>query len=423
MKNKRNIIISLTITAILTIGVSFFVKAYKTKQIEISKAQKINLKKTLRKELTQAIVEQESFPRVIESKEKSFFVDYSIDFELQKFVEKTLKRYRTAYSSVVVIDNETGKILAMTGVERGKRVNLSLPISTTHPSASLIKIVTTADLIENAKMGNDSTIAFNGRGTTLYKNQLKNKNNRWTRWETLQRAFAKSNNVVFGKAAIYYSTGDSLYETANKFGFNETLATDLSVSSSIFHRPEDQYHLAELASGFNKETLISPLHAVLLSQVIANNGVLVRPSLTNSVITEKGKAIKLAKISKKRVISEETADSLERMMVETVKRGTARGMFRRLKRSMKKDLIIGGKTGSITGGIPFGKRDWISVFARKKSGDSGISVAVMNVNVKKWYVKSNFLAQKVIEYYFSSKERGTKISKLHLPSSSENVRF
>ena len=69
---------------------------------------------------------------------------------------------------------------------------------------------------------------------------------------------------------------------------------------------------------------------------------------------------------------------------------------------MKKKLIIGGKTGSITGGVPNGKRDWLTVFAMPKNPlyGKGISVAVMNINVKKWYVRSTFLAKKVIEFYY-----------------------
>ena len=421
MKNKNKIILSLAVC--LSIGTYFAWNKFAESQERQLSLKKKALKKQLKKELTDSIVETKKFPRVIEAEKGNYFVDYSIDFELQKYIEKTMKRYRTAFSSIVVMDNKTGKILAMTGMEKGKKVNLSLPLSTTHPSASLIKIVTMADLLENAKLSNSSVIPFNGKGTTLYKYQLKNKNNRWTRWETLERAFAKSNNVVFGKAAIYHSNGDSLYETANKFGFNNKVVSDINLSSSIFKQPENQYHLAELASGFNKETLISPIHAVMLSQVIANDGILVRPSLTNSLIAESGKAIKLHSENKKRVISKETANSLEQMMVETVKRGTARGMFRRLRRSLKSKLVIGAKTGSITGGIPFGKRDWISVFAREKQGDSGISVAVMNVNVKKWYVKSNFLAQKIIEFYFSPKRKGTQISKLDVASSRSDVRF
>ena len=104
----------------------------------------------------------------------------------------------------------------------------------------------------------------------------------------------------------------------------------------------------------------------------------------------------------RRVISKEAAVQLSGMMKQTVKSGTARGAFRPWKMKRIKNIEVGGKTGSITGGIPYGKRDWFVSYARPKDlkSDKGISVCVMIVNVKKWYVKSTFLAKKIIQYYY-----------------------
>ena len=90
------------------------------------------------------------------------------------------------------------------------------------------------------------------------------------------------------------------------------------------------------------------------------------------------------------------------MMNSTVKKGTARGSFSRMKKRLNKKLFIGAKTGSITGGFPHGKHEWITVFAMpKESEDKGISVAVLNINKEKWYVRSGFIAKKLIEYYYN----------------------
>ena len=69
-----------------------------------------------------------------------------------------------------------------------------------------------------------------------------------------------------------------------------------------------------------------------------------------------------------------------------------------------KTLDIGGKTGTITGGIPYGKRDWFISYAKKsdQEEDRGISVAVMIVNLEKWYVKSTVLAKDIIQHYYST---------------------
>ena len=63
---------------------------------------------------------------------------------------------------------------------------------------------------------------------------------------------------------------------------------------------------------------------------------------------------------------------------------------------------MGAKTGSITGGNPHGRHEWITAFAypKKRSNNKGISVAVLNVVNDRWFIRSGYLAKKVIEYYY-----------------------
>jgi hypothetical protein len=73
------------------------------------------------------------------------------------------------------------------------------------------------------------------------------------------------------------------------------------------------------------------------------------------------------------------------------------------------------KTGRISGGFPDGVRDWFTVFAKPKQGDDkGISICVMNINGSSWYVKSSYIAKKIIEYYYSHIVPIRKISKQEL---------
>ena len=369
--------------------------------------------KFVRASVSQRVISEASFPKTLLYDDKNIGVSYTINPDLQMGLEKILKRYPSFHTAVVVMDNKTGKILAAAGINRQDReINFSLPFSTTHPSASLFKVVTTADLLENGKMLPHTKMSYRGRGTTLYKYQLKNKISRWTRWISFQKAFASSNNVIFGKAAISKSSGPSIFKTAFKFGFNRDLMNDFNLGPSRFLMPESQYHLAELASGFNKETVISPVHAASLSSVIANNGKFVTPFLIEKITLE-GETSKLFDVEEKQVISEKTATDLAAMMELTTQRGTARAVLRgRLGKKIGKAFIVGAKTGSITGGIPKGKRDWLTLYAKPKEtvvsvekpslNSSGISLAVMNINDKKWYYKSTYIAKKVLELYLKT---------------------
>lgn len=356
----------------------------------------------LKSRLEKEFFASQDWPSEIEIDQEKFQIEYSQNSDLTAYIKTLLKRYRSDYSAIIVIDNENGRILSAVGFERStNEFKNSLAFSTTHPGASLFKIVTSAELLEHGQVNPDDVFDYRGRGTTLYRYQLKDKKNRWTRSVSFGRAFAYSNNVVFAKAAIENSSESDLFRMAVDFGFNRNIMADLEIGKSTFLLPEDSYNLAEFASGFNKKTLMSPVHAAVLSSVIANGGKLKYPTLVKSVTDSNGEEYWAPERPQSDVISSKTAFDLSEMMQATVLRGTARGGFRGFDRSLRERLVIGGKTGSITGGMPFGKRDWFTAFAVPKSGmGSGISISVMNVNQKKWYVKSTFLARKVIEYYF-----------------------
>lgn len=382
-----------------------FHNMWKTMKKEERREQIITTRTLIKENLNKAFsFSKKTFPTKVDLKEEQVNIKYSFNSDLTDYIKRILKRYRSDYSSVIVIDNETGYILSAVGYERqGNQFNITLPFSSTHPSASLFKIVTTADLLEKSDVTKDSVFKFRGRGTTLYKYQLKDKKSRWQRRQSFERAFAYSNNVIFGKAAIQNSTGERLFDMAADFGFNEKLMEEISLSKSVFEMPDTDYELAEKASGFNKKTMISPIHAAVMASVIANDGVLNYPRVVTEIndnITQK--VIWSPQHRTKRVLEVPTSRELQELMEATVKRGTARGSFRRLNRKLREGLEIGGKTGSITGGVPFGKRDWFTSYAipTNKNQGKGISIAVMNINLKKWYVKSSYLARKVIEFYY-----------------------
>lgn len=226
----------------------------------------------------------------VQLRDKTYDVEYSFNDEMKSYVESLLRRYKSDHSAVVILDNNTGGILAAVGyTKKTNELNPRLVYSTTHPSASLFKIITSADLLRHAEVTPDTVFSVRGRGTTLYKYQLGDKVDRWTRYLSLEKAFAFSNNVVFGKAAIKNLSGSSIYHTAGLMGFNKKLTRDLDLGRSQFIMPEDQYNLAEKASGFTSKTLISPVHAALLSSIVINDGKVVYPRLIKSVKSKDGR--------------------------------------------------------------------------------------------------------------------------------------
>ena len=347
------------------------------------------------------------WPETVELNKKKAKIEYTFNTQLDSYIKKLLKSYRSDYATVAVIDNETGEVLAAVGVEgKNNNVDNSLVLNSTHPSASLIKMVTAAELLQNAKVTRDTQFEFRGRSTTLFRYQLdETKSNRWDKGQSFETAFAKSNNVIFGKAAIHNMSSEKLVKMAENFGFNQPFIQELGFIKSHIGVAADDYHLAELASGFNDETVISPLHAAMMASIVANDGVMKNPKIIAKISDfNNGTTVWVNTAIEKRVLLSETTKEMKEMMAMTIDGGTARKSFRKMNNGYKNALEIGGKTGSITGGTPFGKRDWFAAYAipRDLERGKGISISVMNVNVKRWHVKSTMLAKNIIEYYYNN---------------------
>lgn len=356
---------------------------------------------------------------------KSFEVKYTIDPQLNKYINNLLEKFHPDYSAVVVLDNNTGKIISATGFQKeGNKIVPSLAFSNTHPCASLFKIVTAATLLQDSPVNPDTMFSYRGRSTTLYRSQLRDGNGkrRHGKLQSFKKAFAISNNVIFGKAAMQYCDPKELNNMAYKFGFNQNLMDEIGLSRSMTEISNNtntgatdninlekngifnsQLELASLASGFNTKTTISPIHAALLSSILANDGVLIYPTIISKVIDQENNNNIWEKTPTEiRVIESKIAKELKAMMELTVREGTARKSFRKLKPILNRELLIGGKSGSITGGTPYGKRNWFTAFATPKdpSLGKGISISVMNVGVDSMSVKSAYLARNIIEFYF-----------------------
>lgn len=357
-------------------------------------------------DFSKIVARHQSWAEQLDYDSTKYKVQYTFNDELEEFVKKQLSLYRPDYTSIVVLDNENGHILA--AVDYARRSNIfgrDLAFTNSHPAASIFKVITAADLLENTHIKTDTEFSFTGRSTTLYRHQLREPvGRRSIRTLDLEKAFATSNNVIFGRTAIENLTPAGLKKMAEKFGFNKRLVEGINLEPSVFNMASDQYNLAEFSSGLNDKTLMSPVHGAVISSIVANGGLIRYPVVIKSLESIKDKKVIFPPIKKDEIVlTPRTSEDLRTLFMATVTEGTARASFRRSKYLLEK-LEIGGKTGSLTGGEPFGKRDWFVSYAKslEDKNDKGISICVMIVNQKKWYVKSSLIAKNIMEFYYSN---------------------
>lgn len=316
-------------------------------------------------------------------------IGLTIDWDLQKHIASTARRYKVGFGTVAVLDPGTGEILALYGKDAsGEDCGLSLDA---YLAASLFKVVTATAAIDYAGMSADSLCSYTGGAHTLYRSQLFSEQKRWSRKITLSRAFASSNNVVFGKLGARELGEEPLLLTAMRLGFWQSPMADCECSPSTLFFPENDFHLAELASGFNRQTRVSPVHAAQIVSAVINGGAMVQPRILQS-----------SDITARQVMSSETADDIRLMMGQTVRNGTVSKGFRNMRNDrVLRRLSIGAKSGTINGTSPDGRRNWFMGFAEDPATGEAIAIGCLIIRNNYSRIQADELARRIIRFHFS----------------------
>lgn len=356
------------------------------------------------------LVNDNEYPELVRLEKDNLAVEavmlYNFNDEIKQYTDGLLYHYKPDYAAVVVIQPRTGQILALSSFVRDGEPVGNLTVHSDFPAASLFKIVTAAAVIDQDIASPDTIYEFNGKDTSLYKkNVLRHKRNKWTRSVSLSTAFGRSINTVFGRMGVFDVGRDGLIEYARLFGFDQPLPVDMMVEASrVQIEPENDWSVAEAASGYTKSITMSPVHAAMMVAAIVNDGVAVEPRLIKSAHILDGSTVYSPTQNSQQILDASTADDMRVLMRKTVTNGSARKRFRGFFKGRYADLDVGGKTGSLTGVNPRGRTEWFAGYA--DSGKEQIAVAAVVVNKEKWRVKPSTLARKIIEEYFE--DNGSK---------------
>ncbi|MBF0099690.1 MAG: PbpA [Desulfobacterales bacterium] len=355
----------------------------------------------------------------IDAKNDTYTLETSLDMPLQEYMLDYLKQIQNAKRgkplqiAIVAIDPSTGKVLTMIGFDHVD--NHPNPcIANAYPAASIFKIVTASAAIEKNGLNANSTLQFTGGKYTLYKSQLKAASSKYGQNLPLSEAFAQSINPVFGKLGINTVGKFTLELYAERMGFNQSIPFEIPVSESLLTIPDDDYNIAEIASGYNRETVISPLHAALISAAILNDGVMPEPTIIEKIIDEKGHKIYQSEPKDLwPVLRSTTSAEMKKLMHETIVKGTARKAFKGFSNhTVLSQLNIGGKTGSMGNSTHDIKYDWFVGLAEEIQGSKKISLAIMIGHGQYLGLKASYYARLLILKYFNP----TYTEKNHIPT-------
>ncbi len=278
----------------------------------------------------------------------------TIDLDIQNYIYEKVKNRKSA---VVVLEVETGEILAMvsTPAFNPNRITeiwdsistdekntplINRTIQGQYPPGSTFKVVTALSFIRNdkdyANYVHNCTGSITIEGTTIdcYNNEVHGE-------VDLQKALQVSCNSYFASLSNKVKPRQ-LEKTANKLLFNQSLDFILPYKNSSFGFKStddmDDYLRTYIGQG---DTLVTPLYWAQVFQAIANDGVMLEPHLVKQIESSKGRIVDYRKPKKiDKVMSKDESELLTTYLKGVTKDGgTAR---------ILKDLPyeVAGKTGS-----------------------------------------------------------------------------
>ncbi len=335
-------------------------------------------------------------------------VTFTVDPETQAFVERMLDNYNVPHSGIVLLDPKTGRVRAFVSHTEAKPAVDGLARKSMAPSASVFKIVTAAALMESAGIRPNQKTCYHGGRSRLTARNIKGDRRRDHKCADLGAALAWSINSIMAKLTYKHLDKDDLEVWAERFGYNTEIPFELPVEVSTAEFVEDPLERARAAAGF-WHTHLSPLHGAMIGAAVANEGVMMTPSIVEKYENADGEVLHHFKPRVfRRVMSPNTAKRLGRMMVKTTEKGTARRYFQR-RRSFPNHIIASGKTGTLSNKNPYLGFTWFVGFAENEKLDGErVAVSGLVCNTPKWRIKGPYAASEAVRKHFERREAEVK---------------
>jgi len=334
-------------------------------------------------------------------------ITFTVNAELQRFADRQLDKYEIPVGSAVILNSRTGRVHALSQqvTDEAMAELEQAALDPSPPAASLFKIVSAAALLERGEVTPGTRTCYHGGSGKLLDEHLVDSKKLDTACASLRAALGRSINAIFAKLSDRRLDRSTLASYAERFGFNRDLPFDVSVPRSTAEIPQDRLERARTAAGF-WHTHLSPLHAAVIAQAVAQDGAMLRPYIVDNVADSGGEVI--YESSPKfvgRAVEKETADQLLDAMEHTVTRGTARTAFHDKRGApLLPGIAVAGKTGTLTGKKPYRAYSWFVGIA--PADDPEIAMAVLVVNKPKWRIKSAGLSELLLGEYFRLKKLG-----------------
>ena len=265
-------------------------------------------------------------------------MQYTLDDELQK----TFVEYNAASTMGILIEVETGKILAMSSYPKAedKATIKNRTITDFFEPGSIFKPVTVSMGLDSKVINENSKITSTG-SIRVYDRIVRDHDNSTIGTLSLADIVAHSGNVAMVKIEEKIDK-NTFYRYLVDIGLGEKTGVDTYFESTQklreFKTLKDDVRRANIS--FGQGIAVTQIQMMMALNTVINDGKLMKPYLVDRIEDSKGNILKQNKpVMVKKVFSDEASKLNRRYMEASVNRGTGGGAY-------IPGYRVGGKTGT-----------------------------------------------------------------------------
>lgn len=277
----------------------------------------------------------------------------TIDIEIQDIAETALQRnllkHNAKHGSVIVMDVETGAVLAIANLGKDKNgkytEDYNYAIGESSEPGSTFKLASMLVALEDGVVQVDDTINIGNGSVTYYNQTIKDAHKIKDGIISVKEVIEESSNVGMAKIITenYKNKPQKYIDGLYKIGLNKLHGLSISGEGTPYIKNTSDktwsgISLSWMAHGY--ELQITPLQTLAFYNAIANNGKMMKPLFVKE-IRSMNQAVEIfyPEVLNERIASPKTIAILQDMLKGVVLRGTAK--------NIKNDFYsIAGKTGT-----------------------------------------------------------------------------
>jgi len=278
----------------------------------------------------------------------------TIDRYIQHLTEQILadgcRKWKAKAGTAIVLKSKSAEVLALANyptydlnryAESPESHKRNMAMWMQYEPGSVFKIVTACGVI-NEHIASAETTEYCEMGTYQLSNGHIIKDVRPNGWLNLSQIIQKSSNIGIIKTAEKLGHG-GITHYVKAFGFGEETGIDLPFErkgSLRGLRIWDEY--AEATVPFGQGISVTPLQMLNTINTIATKGVLMKPNIVRSILTDEIMAREIKQFHPhpvRRVMSPETASNLTKILVKVTEKGSG-------KNAQVNGYKVAGKTGT-----------------------------------------------------------------------------